>query len=723
MATWSHTFSIGFNRTVSVGNTVWGDVQYFTPPKGINITGCRIYYTTNADSGASSKTFYIRDVNATPGSPASGSSLSYNNIVPGESNKFSIRFQCTAGSSATWNISSIRIEITYAGGDPGTLTLNKSSMQAGETVAVTLGKADSNIKRTLRVYYGSEATAMDTLGTNLGSAKQTINWEFPIERCDKMWDRTSGTIKFTMTPTEGSAVSKTMTISVPEDVVPSIGDFEVALNRNGVPEDFDDYIQHKSKCDYEISDAESMYGAEIVSQKVTVRSTTVEGETGSIGPFVTPGLAVLTATVTDSRGRTATATQTINVLSYSPPAPSGASAVRCDEDGTENPSGSYVLIESDVAFVGLNGANDGELKYRVYRKGTTPGVWQTGTVPLSVVVSASIDYSQTVEIMALDALGESTSIVFELGTGIWLIHGITGEDGIIGAAINKTAEKVDCLEVNYNRIELKGGVGVLKEGDAEYLGRNVLHNWDFRRPVNQRGVSGTISSGTYFFDRWIRHAGTVTVEDGYLTLGNAATIEQRIEGHDLTGETVTLSVRVGNDVYSGTAVFPASGEEAVDLGGFGAGLLGYHADYLYVRLTADGAQDIVSVKLEMGEQSTLHLDPPMDYGVELAKCQRYYEELGTGVYFMAYTKTNVIVSSPFAVYKRITPSFSLLIDTMVLTEAVSSYTATTLTMLGSAGDKKGMRQAVLSGFTGLTPGKIYYCNSYYDGIIGASSDL
>jgi hypothetical protein len=173
---------------------------------------------------------------------------------------------------------------------------------------------------------------------------------------------------------------------------------------------------------------------------------------------------------------------------------------------------------------------------------------------------------------------------------------------------------------------------------------NLLHNCDFRNPVNQRGVSGAISTGAYFYDRWIRNSGTVTVNAGYLTLASGAVIEQRIEGVYLAGETVCVSVKVGASVYSGSGTFPTStGTASITLTGFGTAKLGYNAGYMYVLFTASGAKNVVMVKCELGTVSTLHLDPPADYGVELAKCQRFLYRVPNGYIPLAYSNSSSLL--------------------------------------------------------------------------------
>lgn len=195
-------------------------------------------------------------------------------------------------------------------------------------------------------------------------------------------------------------------------------------------------------------------------------------------------------------------------------------------------------------------------------------------------------------------------------------QGDPGQDGSgvpAGGTAGQVLSKIDATDHNVAWADQTGG------------GQNILHNWDFRNPVNQRGVSGTISTGTYFYDRWIRNSGTVTVNAGYLTIANGAVIEQRIEGHSLAGDLVTVSVKVGTSYINGSGTFPTSaGTASITLTGFGTATLGYNANYMFIRLTTDAARNLVSVKCEMGKVSTLQYDKPAEYAIELLKCQRFF---------------------------------------------------------------------------------------------------
>lgn len=165
-------------------------------------------------------------------------------------------------------------------------------------------------------------------------------------------------------------------------------------------------------------------------------------------------------------------------------------------------------------------------------------------------------------------------------------------------------------------------------------GENLFHNWDFKNAINQRAVSGTVSSVGYFYDRWMLNSGAVTIGSSYLTFASGAEIEQRIETHLLAGKEVTVTVHIGNVYISGTSTFPiAPGTAVITLTNFGTATIGYHADYMFVRLTANNVREVLRVKLELGTVSTLNRQPPMDAAAELPKCQRFFYNAGLNPQF------------------------------------------------------------------------------------------
>ena len=152
---------------------------------------------------------------------------------------------------------------------------------------------------------------------------------------------------------------------------------------------------------------------------------------------------------------------------------------------------------------------------------------------------------------------------------------------------------------------------------------NLLDNWYFENPVNQRLASGTITTAGYFFDRWKLVSGSVTINSGGIVLNG--TIAQVLEY--AVGQTVTATVLTTDGVTDVTPV--------------------YDDETKTFTVTTQG-KTIRAVKLELGTQQTLAhkengawwLNEIPKFGDQLAECQRYavinrnigtYQILGSGV--------------------------------------------------------------------------------------------
>lgn len=77
---------------------------------------------------------------------------------------------------------------------------------------------------------------------------------------------------------------------------------------------------------------------------------------------------------------------------------------------------------------------------------------------------------------------------------------------------------------------------------------NLLNNWYFPNPVNQRGQTAYVGTG-YGIDRWYTTGATLTVTptaDGIKLTKNAASANpgwvQTLEYDDIVGQTVTISM-------------------------------------------------------------------------------------------------------------------------------------------------------------------------------------
>ena len=212
---------------------------------------------------------------------------------------------------------------------------------------------------------------------------------------------------------------------------------------------------------------------------------------------------------------------------------------------------------------------------------------------------------------------------------------------------------------------------------------NLLHNWYFvgggtsgNFPINQRGQTSYTKNDSYAIDRWYISNGRLTFSENVLTLQNTDSsssgncLVQRVENPMLfVGKTLTYSIlykdlsgRIQASAYAnhngvnvmGSSVSTSSGLAAVTFA------IAENTDPTEFRvhflLSPSGSCTPIAAKLELGSVSTLaHQDsdgnwvlndPPPDYGAELAKCQRYYENSWFG---LDKSSANEMIGSAFAV--------------------------------------------------------------------------
>lgn len=203
-----------------------------------------------------------------------------------------------------------------------------------------------------------------------------------------------------------------------------------------------------------------------------------------------------------------------------------------------------------------------------------------------------------------------------------------------------------------------GGAGGNLGGTACMYNRNILDNWYFLNPVNQREATSYTTANSYTIDRWYNNgAGTVTVTSNGLVVSGTQynRIEQYIENSQLlNGQVITASILVKNpdnevriNVYNRTTSvsnacsFPASNtfqlcSFTTTVTGATSSSIGFLV-YPGVEQTTNKSMTIAAAKLEIGAKQTLAhqdingnwvLNEIPNYGEQLARCQRYFLALG-----------------------------------------------------------------------------------------------
>lgn len=268
----------------------------------------------------------------------------------------------------------------------------------------------------------------------------------------------------------------------------------------------------------------------------------------------------------------------------------------------------------------------------------------------------------------------------------------------------KAAARVALLEEGSGRLSADVLPSLL---DAERLagkeaweyrrGRNLLDNWYFGNPVNQRGQTSYTSG--YGIDRWTTSGAGSYVEvtaggikagiQSEASSGNRYPFYQKIEHPELLiGKTVVLSAQVkektegtprlalrfaqsGGEFISqsltevtGPGVFSVSAEVPENTGELWAGVV-YVANS-----TENDSVTLAAAKLELGDTQTLAhqdaegnwvlSDAPPNFEEELLKCQRYQVvlEANGGIYSSSVGAgaAVVVVFIPVPVSMRVSPT-------------------------------------------------------------------
>ena len=202
--------------------------------------------------------------------------------------------------------------------------------------------------------------------------------------------------------------------------------------------------------------ASGKFGASIKQYSASVEGKAYSGKTATSDALQTPGVLTITGTATDSRGFSATASKTVTVLAYNTPSVvrNGSTGrfvcARSTSDGTISEDGTALYAECSKSFSPLANNNKCTLRLRYAAEGGSWSSWITllaesagndyaGVVP-GVTLSVSVVY--TIEIQAVDKLGESGSVETRIPTSEMTFHlGENGKAVGIGRYASESGEK------------------------------------------------------------------------------------------------------------------------------------------------------------------------------------------------------------------------------------------------------------------------------------------
>lgn len=279
---------------------------------------------------------------------------------------------------------------------PRASSVSASGLVLGSAGTLTLARAVSAFTHTIKLKCGSAAQV--TVATK--SSATSIPYTPPLDWAAQNTSGTSVNITAEVTTYNGNTivgtVTNTLKASIPASVKPTLS---VALSDTAGYQGTYGWVQGKSvlKATYTASGS---YGSTIVSKALTIGGKVASADGGNT--LQNTGTMAVVATVTDSRGRTASVTQNITVNAYSGPGIQDLTFLRGNYSGgtwTDNAMGDDIKLTFTLS-IQLTGN-----KATVEVTGASNLTGQTSGAKTVYLVDYGTDSTGVVQVKATDALG------------------------------------------------------------------------------------------------------------------------------------------------------------------------------------------------------------------------------------------------------------------------------------------------------------------------------
>lgn len=516
----------------------------------------------------------------------------------------------SAGSASNVYFSDISIVVDYT--NPlSTFTLNKTTLDAGTALGVTISRADSSYTHKVTYAFGTRSYTQTGVGT---SASYTI----PLAWLDQIPNATSGTGSVTVETLNGAGASMgsrstNFTLTAGAGVTPSAGTLTAALvdGLGGA------YIQGHSKCKATLSGYKAGTGATVAAVSITGNGDSANANTLTSSLLRTAGTVTFTATVRDSRGRTASTTASIKVTAFTDVAITGKTVLRCGSDGTEDRTGGKsAKLGCSYSYTAVTGNS---VTVRVFWRVAGAAAWNeitgwdstSGYTAVALVDSVPLDARYEIRFLVVDAVSraEQTAVIDP------------GEVFMVWSKVRKCLG-LGTYPTGKKRLALAEDWGLwLGEHRVGAAARNLLDNSDFTNAVNQRESSSSADSWNYIADRWLCKGAGFALSSSGITIPAAGHLAQRVPVGIISASKLTAVYQKTDGSIANATISKANNS--------------YYEYHIYNDSSA--AINVRWAALYEGEYTAENLPPyiPKGYGAELTECLRYFERVYDHIYFIA----------------------------------------------------------------------------------------
>lgn len=210
--------------------------------------------------------------------------------------------------------------------------------------------------------------------------------------------------------------------------MPTIGSVTVTpVNSNSVISGWGIYVQGKTQATIKINNAAGSYGSTIKAYSISNSYLgSVQSSTMTTAAINRSGTFTMTATVTDSRGRTATKTASFTVYAYAAPAFSFITMYRCNSSGTRSDTeGTYGYVKANFGCSALSGSNKVTATAKLTQVGgsyTQSTSLTSGTRVIMGGGNLAVDATYSVVLTLTDTVGTVSTYTGEISSAVYIMH-------------------------------------------------------------------------------------------------------------------------------------------------------------------------------------------------------------------------------------------------------------------------------------------------------------
>ena len=404
-----------------------------------------------------------------------------------------------SGTTTVAHNSDGSMALSLSGSISGKITGSVSATQTLDTIprgsAMTIDGGTIGSKVVLHISAESDAFRHRVVYT-FGSASEWVlddkpsgwyEWYPPESLAEQIPNAVSGAGKLQLITYSGDNVIATqdfpITLSVPDDMVPSISDVAFSEAESVIAKQFGVYVQGKSRLNVKIS-ASGVYGSKIRDYATSISDVKYSGQTVTTNTITTYGVVPVYVSVTDTRGRTASTEVTVHVEGYQRPTIKAFAVNRATKSGVYQEDSDYVLVEYSYAISEVEQKNTHAVTIEYKR--STESEWttlltdpayskETSVVPDTVF---SNDYQYDFRLIVADYFTSDRRTVSVLSAKVILDLHASGD----GLSLGKTAELENVFDVGY---------------DTKFRGKVMLGDNQIGDIMTETGTSGDWSYVKY----------------------------------------------------------------------------------------------------------------------------------------------------------------------------------------------------------------------------------